>query len=146
MENQYGIVVANKFDLFANEDDPLDILQEIEKSKKKDDKPAKKDAKNDKSNKSAKLKPVKKVLAPVQDQKAADDEQNFPKKDGELLSWRTQCNGCKSMCRSIAFSNVRGTHVFHPFSGMPYLALANPGCVSTKLMLILTPSIYAFVL
>ena len=86
MENQYGIAVKNKFELFLEEDeDPLEILRMTEEAKTKDkkdskDSKGKKNAKNEKDAKAAKNKQNKKVLVPVQEQKAKAGE---GKKDGE---------------------------------------------------------------
>ncbi len=88
MENQYGIAVKNKFDLFLDEDDdPLEILRQTEESrlKKKDEKVKGKDAKTEKESKSAKNK-QKKVLTPVQ---STPTESAPAKRDGkcENMLW-----------------------------------------------------------
>ena len=90
MENQYGIAVKNKYDLFLDEDcDPLEILRMTEeaKQKAKADK-SKKDAKNEKT-KSGKTKLNKKPVTPVQEQPKGVDV-NANKKDGMLL-WSYLC-------------------------------------------------------
>jgi plasminogen activator inhibitor 1 RNA-binding protein len=84
MENQYGIAVKNKYELFLDEDDdPLEILRASEEQakKKKDDK-TKKDVKNEKT-KSSKIKAAKNKAPVIEPKKVATLDQNANKKDAD---------------------------------------------------------------
>lgn len=84
MENQYGVAVKNKYELFLDDDqDPLEILrlQEEANLKKKDEK-SKKDVKNEKTVKQAKGKQNKKPAPAVIDTKPKGTDQNANKREG----------------------------------------------------------------
>ncbi|XP_052825860.1 plasminogen activator inhibitor 1 RNA-binding protein [Octopus bimaculoides] len=80
MENQYGIVVSNKYALFYDDADPLDMLHQQEaKVKKKDT--VKKEVDKSKANK-ANNKSTKKPVAPSpQESKSKAPEQSSQRRD-----------------------------------------------------------------
>lgn len=80
MENQYGIVVSNKYALFLNEnDDPLDIIRQQTEAKVKKKDTVKKEV--DKT-KTSKVKPLKKSVAPIQQEsKSKTPEQSTQRRD-----------------------------------------------------------------
>lgn len=80
MENQYGIVVSNKYALFLNEnDDPMDIIRQQAEAKVKKKETVKKEV--DKT-KTAKIKSNKKSVAPSQQEsKSKTPEQSSQRRD-----------------------------------------------------------------
>ncbi|CAI9727240.1 Hypothetical predicted protein [Octopus vulgaris] len=80
MESQYGIVVSNKYSLFYDDADPLDMLHQQEaKVKKKDT--VKKEVDKSKANK-ANIKSTKKPVAPSpQESKSKAPEQSSQRRD-----------------------------------------------------------------
>lgn len=84
MENQYGIVVSNKYALFLNEnDDPMDIIRQQAEAKVKKKETVKKEV--DKT-KTAKIKSNKKSVAPSQQEsKSKTPEQSSQRRDGKCI-------------------------------------------------------------
>lgn len=85
MEAQYGIAVANKYELFMGDDDPLDILQQQELAKRRKEEDLKKGKpKSAKDVKAAKAKKAKAPQVNNTDQTAAKATDPVPnKRDGK---------------------------------------------------------------